>query len=1339
MLNKLKSSVLRSVMLLIITQMTFWTMFSAYAADSTSVTIEGTNITSSTTSWTSGSSWTGSNVNVTYNYEGALWSITSSLLSSWQKFRTWDMNWDGIPDIVVEKLVSSVKYLDLYVFRNGGYELASTVDTKTISRAFLGQGQASETGQLYSWVILALDANTKELCAPVYADYIAWKENLTDWSDYKKKLLPCLRKMNSSVNNTVRVSWDSRLTDEIFLWDELFLKIPINYTDSYWIDYYFIKDESGKWKLIVQVSFVWNNNNSSSYNRPASWLPMPKLPLLSGTEFQSLDSNWTFLISKNGSSTTPGRSSRRSPVVYLDTITNTLKTTGFNPWIRNGSFPFGSNKFAWLTLVLQTTTEMLNKPLEITWFASGKLGDTSYAALGYSTLSSKLITKADVNGDGVEDITVYKTDPKVNANIAAVYLYDTAQQIYVYSSGSGTSGSSGSGSGSTLNQDINNDTQEDALFTSKSWDYTTATYYINNAGTYNLALTIPEATIIEYKDLNQDDNTTLKGAKDIITTKKVNDKLFYKVYIYNKTSKTFISVLDAASTNAWEIEALSYLIQDVNWDWNLDIIFKKSDGKLYIYTYDTDWTGITWDVANSMKLLTSIDWDEFKFLTLDNNTSRDLVTRKYLGLFWGKKYYKFDVYFYNSTTKAYVKQHDENLLLGTDLNLFTDQDKAADLVDYNKDNIKDIVLEGATTKWIYYYSAATNKYVYLDKVNQTNVLADYLLWNDQTNTTYWKQVLWDDHLILIDNTWKVRHYYFNTTSKLYVDAAATYNGVTYWATSAINVNFGTKKLTDPKEFKDFTTNWKKIWVMKDKDNKLVIFKSFNTIKPDADNIVTGLVSTSDLNKADWYSFTNYLAWTQPLYVFASDTYKSVWLSWNNTKNILLLDWTSTLVSTTTIATIDSTTNVFHTYDWFNLWLNSASTKDIDKSIVAFIVKKVTWEAIPVTRIQKILDMWTITIPLTTKTWRTWTYWLGRNDSISETVSGITFKNQWWVRNASSTRQTGTEVFTINAWNLPALNVYNSTVIWNKIVTTSTNQISYFGNNLTNVIWMYPLTSSIDPNSFTSNSLSDISWTTVYGLWEAVYGGRVWNIWYRTPIWTASLILSSFRNTKPTVPVTLVTSDILDSTKDLVSMQNYNIVSTDTTWQTYTDTKTCQVSARTRLPRTWSCTITYDDNTTQSVSCLAWPGIRRRATHSCIATGTKTTTNLTKKDYYVKWVKDSSVLWTKVNTSYYNGATLFSKEKNFYVSPYAKLYFDGNTLSETALIDKITTSSVNLACWGTNRNSTRNLVWGRGNGSTLSGTRKSRNWWTSIYCLARGVSVRWGWSQTNAYLKFATSN
>lgn len=1100
------------------------------AADSSTVTIEGTNINvTDTTTWGT-STWTSwSTVDISYNYSWALWTVISGLLDSGLKYTTWDMNGDWIPDIVVEKKGTDWKtYLDLYVFRNWGYEVAATVDTKTISRSFLWGDQTSEDGKLYSWVILALNENTTNLCSEPYSDFVKkWFINSTNGSEDMKKILPCLRKVNSSTNNTIRINWDIYKNNRIVYWDESFLKIPMNYTSTYWLDYYFVEDESGKWKLLIQVSVVGAiDDRVTIISKDLIWtvwswtVPSSYFPYVDTDSSQDID--WIF-TSFWSSRQRGGRSRLRYK---------------------------GSTKFAGLTLILETTQEMFNNPLTVTTNSSWKIWNIDYSSLGYPTLSSKLISKVDINWDNSNDLVIYKTDPKVEDNIATTYLYDSAKQIYVFSSGSG--GGSTTITWDKMTEDINNDTFGDAIFTLKRGEYTTASYYINNNWQYDLALNIPQATIITYKDLNQDDNSTLKWAKDIIITKKVWTSILHEVYVYNKSTKTFRNVLEWNS-----IEALSYLYQDVNGDWDLDLIFKKSDWLFYLYTYDTDWTG--GDVENSMKLLTTIDWEKFKFLNLNTDTAKDLVTRKYLGLFWGKKYYKFDVFFFDSSTNTYVKKHPDNMLLGTDLNLFTDEVNTSWLIDYNKDWIKDIVLDWATIKWIYYYEWASGTYKYLNKINQTENLSDYVLYND---TTSWEGILADDHIILVDTNWKVNHYYYNTTSKTYTNVEATYNWEVYWV-SPININFWTKKLTDLKEFNVFTVNWKKIYVLRDKDNKITIFKWYDLIKPVWDNIVSGLVSSKNLTETSYIDFDYFKNWWKDKYAFFIDT-SAIWFE-DTTLNTF--SYNSSLASTMTYMN----RSVFE-YNWKNT-LISSSASQIEKLKAAYYINDIlqisaeNWVAYA----QNIVTQWSTgsqscTVPPQEWTRWTWTRY-GRTDIWRYwTKAGYTFVKDWVTFNCRFQRRYNGRV-----------RQRTTAVTYYVAPTKINNYFSFLGTQIVKNLGKTILQGS--PSSwYVSTSL----------IWIVTKADKEDLFWNYTTVDSIYPLLSF----------------------DLTSKDN---VINELNPTSISETKTCTASGR-RGNRTKYCTVTFSDGSTQQASCSA------RLRDNCTASKTATISinELTKKVNKSDW-------------------------------------------------------------------------------------------------------------------------
>ena len=122
-----------------------------------------------------------------------------------------------------------------------------------------------------------------------------------------------------------------------------------------------------------------------------------------------------------------------------------------------------------------------------------------------------------------------------------------------------------------LNPDLNNDDLEDAVFINDiEWtDTKDITIYTNQNWTFDQSLLLNWVTWINYVDLNNDDNTIDNWAKDIIAYTKTWDSYTYQIYVYNKSTKRYVNVLAWGNFYNWTW----YSTQDINWDWNLDLIF----------------------------------------------------------------------------------------------------------------------------------------------------------------------------------------------------------------------------------------------------------------------------------------------------------------------------------------------------------------------------------------------------------------------------------------------------------------------------------------------------------------------------------------------------------------------------------------------------------------------------------------------------------------------------------------------------------------------------------------------------------------------------------------------
>ena len=834
--------------------MLFASIWNSYSADSTTTTIEWTNInvtsstewwTTSTTSSTPTTSTVDNSVSISWAWT-ALSSFTDWLMQDWIWYESWDFNWDNIPDVIVFRNWYSEFYE--YSAISFWYILSATINTSTIKNYFSK-----------AWISFS---NTMK---------VIWPESYLSSNPWLF-VHPSLT--YNAMLNDLKLSWNPTV--------------------------YFTVDWNWKNKAIIKYLAYYITTWKRSSGRNSATI----------TDVFGTTSAWNALNAKISSSSSTlwnitsinynNFNATKFYEIVLETTAN-VKKMGFNvkSALEKWNFPLWTNN-------------------ENTW--------TYFNSKNWNIVTKWLLdVSTDLNSDDLSDLLIYEDPSQLPNQLIENYVYSVQKDRYILNEGWTSSTDS-----NWLWLDINNDTQEDALFytdADDTWTIKNLLIYINNNWNYTKSLDIKWISWVSYIDLNNDDNSTDFWAKDLITYTKVWDTYKYQVYVYNPLTLTYTNVLEPISFLNW----LSFSTSDVNWDWNLDLSFVKNDWNTYVYTY--------WDYTEgSMTLLTTIEGGSYKYLKLNSDNYLDLITRSYLWLFSWKNFYEFKIYYFNSSTNTFEVKNSSTKIIWSNLNAWYYEDDST-IEDFNNDWYKDLILEWNETKAIYYYWWAW-EYTYLNKIKNDIDNTKYIF-----NDTNW--VLEETDLLLIDNNNKLIRYIYNTVNKLYEKDNSYYNDEilennTFEIILTDDIHFNT--VASIKSIENWS-NWEKLLLIKDKDWKLSILSKRNWLIVNW-NLITWKVTSQNVNSSN-VIFNTLWNYSTSISNNFNDTFNSydweilsIWELW-----VYLKDWIPEILEVDeTLFTNEDvyfSTNVQWLYDWNYIPLiESPSIKLEEKTLAELIRTKV---------------------------------------------------------------------------------------------------------------------------------------------------------------------------------------------------------------------------------------------------------------------------------------------------------------------------------------------------------------------------------------------------------------
>ncbi len=456
-----------------------------------------------------------------------------------------------------------------------------------------------------------------------------------------------------------------------------------------------------------------------------------------------------------------------------------------------------------------------------------------------------------------------------------------------------------------------------------SSEYDTFVTKANSDWTYNYKITLenPEwqdviafywlnYNWIIFKDINWDWVKDIMTYENYVSEDNIQFKRVYE-FIFDPSDYIYKKVLD------W-VDTLEYQWIDIDNDWDLDLMLRRYDKKLYMYKNN--------NLEDVFTNIWSVRWTYFLFKKIINNWKYQIITKNMPNnwVAWEWKVFNIDWNWYFNVTWSY-----ENWLIWIDFKSYSIDSNTWSLFWILKEANKYKVVYYNTVTWLYenfpvefYINDLTNSYI--TNVTWTLVFLDKE-WNHISfykNAETWKYIQTEVYYLsnwitvrATENaeTWEEYRLWLNENDLYYIASNKTdiQNKITEWYDSNHIVTTKVSDITNI--FKDNTEfNWNiNSWDIEHLSDLTWVFEwatSFNK-------------SISSWNTSNITNMTNLFKW--------ATSYNQSILSWNMNKvsNITnMFNWATSYNQNLSTKTLFTWINT-HTWTWYDTWATNWSSSN----------------------------------------------------------------------------------------------------------------------------------------------------------------------------------------------------------------------------------------------------------------------------------------------------------------------------------------------------------------------------------------------------------------------------